>query len=304
VTLSVGADEPTRKALYNFSSSYSAKGGTVAAELTDSHKGMDWMDPYLAFKVEQAWGYFGATALLHDANVTYYGADTTTGHPGDTFGWHAAAGGEIKLPMIAQGDRIGGVFNYGVGATGYEIKNGGSADLFGGGNNVALGYISDGVYAGTNPTNGTSIELTTAWSAGGGFEHYWTPLLRTSVYGQYGRITYDATAKSYFAQSFGCATRQSGVASNTGNLQLNAATNTCNPDWSLWTVGTRTNWQPVPGLNLGLDLYYTRVQTAFAGLATFSGIPSGMRPAGTYSVNDQGIFAAVFRAQRNFNAGD
>jgi hypothetical protein len=60
----------------------------------------------------------------------------------------------------------------------------------------------------------------------------------------------------------------------------------------------------VPGLNLGLDLYYTRVQTAFAGLATFASIPSGMRPAGTYSVNDQGIFSAVFRAQRNFNAGD
>ena len=31
VTLSVGADEPTRKPLYNFASSYSAKGGTVAA---------------------------------------------------------------------------------------------------------------------------------------------------------------------------------------------------------------------------------------------------------------------------------
>jgi porin-like protein len=309
VTLSAGADEPSRKSLYGFGASYVAKTGTVAAELTDSHKGMEWMDPYLAFKIEQAWGYFGVTGLLHDANVTYYGSstlmDTTTGHPGDTFGWHVGAGGEIKLPMIAKGDRIGGVFNYGVGATAYELKNTGSADLFGAGNNVALGFITDGVFAGTNAANGTSIELTTAWSAGGGFEHYWTPLLRSSVYGQYGRITYDATAKAYFAQSFGCGgTFGSAVASNTKNLQLNAATNTCNPDWSLWTVGTRSIWQPVPGLNLGLDLYYTRVQTAFAGLATFASIPSGARPAGTYSVNDQGIFAAVFRAQRNFNAGD
>ena len=167
---------------------------------------------------------------------------------------------------------------------------------------------SDGVFVGTTAANGTSIELTTSWSAGGGFEHYWTPLLRTSVYGQYGRITYDATAKAYFAQSFGgaagCGTAPvSPVASNTGNLKLLAG-NSCNPDWSLWTVGTRTNWQPVPGLNLGLDVYYTRVQSAFAGPAFFTGIPSSMRPAGTYTVNDQGIFAAVFRAQRNFNAGD
>ena len=240
----------------------------------------------MAFKVEQAWGYFGATALLHDANVTYYGADTTTGHPGDTFGWHAAAGGEIKLPMIAQGDRIGGVFNYGVGATGYQLKNAGSADLFGAGNNVALGLphrrrLRRHHRCQRNVDRADDVlerrrrlrALLDPAAAHVGLRAIWPDHLRCDGEGLLRSIVRWCCRLWH-----GSCT--SPVASNTGNLKLLAG-NSCNPDWSMWTVGTRTIWQPVPGLNLGLDLYYTRVQTAFAGPAFFTGTPSGAA-AGRY----------------------
>jgi hypothetical protein len=62
--------------------------------------------------------------------------------------------------MIAQGDRIGGFFNYGVGAGqhsgGVNVQ---SPGLFQGGNNVALGVKTDGVYV-----NGSGLQLTTSWS--------------------------------------------------------------------------------------------------------------------------------------------
>ena len=43
--------------------------------------------------------------------------------------------------------------------------------------------------------------------------------------------------------------------------------NSCDPDWSFWQVGTRTQWNPHPNLDIGLEVMYTRVNTAYAGPA-------------------------------------
>ena len=39
-----------------------------------------------------------------------------------------------------------------------------------------------------------SIELTSAWSVYAGFQHYWNPNLRTSLYGGYLALEYNANA--------------------------------------------------------------------------------------------------------------
>jgi hypothetical protein len=75
----------------------------------------------------------------------------------------------------------------------------------------------------------------------------------------------------------------------------------------------------VRGLILGVDVFYTHVFTAFKdATATVSNVNVsgttgagtqidpiiGARPRGLYRLDDQGTLGAVFRAQRNFNAGD
>ncbi len=155
--------------------------------------------------------------------------------------------------------------------------------------------MTDAVYI-----NGSNLELTTTWSAAAGFEHYWTPALKTSFTGTYTWVSYDATAKSYFATNV-CATgAQSGF---NGAAGTTLATN-CNPDWQFFQGGIRTMWTPSPGFFFALSTAWTQIYTAFNG-TTVALSPNpvvGARPAGTYAINNQGIFSVMFRAQRNFNA--
>ena len=60
-------------------------------------------------------------------------------------------------------------------------------------------------------------------------------------------------------------------------------------DWSMWQIGSRTVWTPVANLDLSVDVLYTKVNTGFAGSNATVG-----------TVDDNDIFAAIFRAQRNF----
>ena len=39
------------------------------------------------FKVDQAWGMFQLSAVAHNNHASYYGANETTGHPSDKWGW-------------------------------------------------------------------------------------------------------------------------------------------------------------------------------------------------------------------------
>jgi hypothetical protein len=321
VTLSFGADERRTKSIVNLSRYDALK---VGAEAVNSTAGQNWPDPHVDFKIDQPWGYWAASGVVHDVRATYYTDGTTScpnpaglgpngavvsfcGHPGDKLGWAIMTGGEVKLPMIAQGDRAGYFAHFSQGAAGFGGGNNlGSPGLFGSGNNVAAGWITDGVYL-----NGTGIELTTAWSVGAGFEHRWTPQLKTSFTGAYTRISYDSTAKSYFASNV-CGS----VAGSSGQFGFNSVSN-CNPDWSYFQGGVRTIWTLAPGFYVGADVGYTYIWTAFQGTASLAGTATsattgavtainpviGARPAGVYNLSNQGIISAIFRAKREFNVG-
>ena len=303
--VSIGADERRTKSIANLSSAAALK---VGAEPVNSYTGERFPDPHVDLHIDQAWGFWALSLLAHDVSATYYTSTgptgacpngtvalTTCGHPGDRIGWVIMQGGEFKLPMLGPGDRIGYFFHYGQGTAAYS---GGSvltsADLFGSGNNVAVGWISDGVYI-----NGSKIELTTAYSVAAGYEHYWTPTVSTSIMGGYTTISYDSTAKGYFATNV-CPTAAAG-----GQTGFNTVIGNCNPDWHYFQGGVRLQWLPDPGWRLGVEGVFTEVFSAFNGsTVNLAGAPIvGARPAGIYSIGNQGIWSAVFRAQRNFNAG-
>lgn len=249
------------------------------------------------------WGNIGVFAMGHDASAAYYSGSgtgafagfvcagqpgtTQCGHPGGSLGWAGGIGGTVNLPWIAPGDRIGAQFVYSVGAAGYAALKHNAAGMFGSGNEVAVGWLTDGVYV-----NGSSIELTTAWSVVAAYEHNWTPQLKTAVYGAFLQVDYNTAATNLFLTRV-CPTPAAG-----GQTNFNTVTN-CNPDYGHIYVGTRTQWSPVKNFLLGIDVMYTAIDTGFSGLANLGGGISA-RPTGVYTITDQNDVTAIFRAQSSF----
>jgi hypothetical protein len=305
MSLNVGADERRTKGIGNLSNNVVTEG----AQPNTAFGPFQHPTPWVNFAVNQAWGRLGVSAIFNKINATYYngnntvtgaigcpaGAQTGTsqcGFPDDKWGWAVLSGIDIKAPWAGPGDHFGGYFNYGIGAAAYSGGgNLGSGGLFGTGNTVAVGVLSDGVFL-----NGGQFELTTVWSTGAGYEHFWLPNLSTSLYGTYSQIRYNDTVinNRWFCAGGGAVAQ---------NIAL-VGSGRCDPGFNFWTVGMVNNWYPVAGLRLAVDVIYTRVQTAFDGETISLGKTQGLRPTGLYTAKDEGILAVTFRIQRTFATGE
>ena len=113
------------------------------------------------------------------------------------FGWAAGVGGLINLPW---GDTIGASFVATRGAVGYATKAGNWQIV--NGSTAGVGWVADGIFDNVlnGVTNQLPIQLTNAWSANAGYEHFWNARWRTSLYGGYTRVWYDQTAKDIAAE--------------------------------------------------------------------------------------------------------
>jgi Porin subfamily len=298
MTLNVGADERRTKALANLSNNVVAVGSNPGTAFGPYQHPTPWV----VFAVNQAWGRFTTSAIFNKNNATYYTDSVVScpvgftgtslcNYPDDKWGWAVLSGIDIKAPWLGPGDHFGGYFNYGEGASAYAGgQNLSSPGLFGGGNQVALGVITDAVYV-----NGGQLQLTTAWTAGWGYEHFWLPNLSTTWYGTYTQIKYnDTVINSRLFCGGGGATNQSIIFAGAN----------CDPGFVFWTVGTHTDWYPVAGFRLAVDVLYTRIETAFDGQQITLTKAQGARPTGLYTARDQGIVSVVFRAQRSFATGN
>ena len=77
-------------------------------------------------RVDQAWGFAGISAALHDASAAYYATPNlvNNGHPEDRYGWALAGGAKFNLPG---GDMIGFNVCYSEGAAGCAPTKGRSS---------------------------------------------------------------------------------------------------------------------------------------------------------------------------------
>src|SRR4030095_5876230 len=160
--------------------------------------------------------------------------------------------------------------------------------LCGRGSQFAGGIITAAVYV-----NGSQFQLTTAWTAGAGYEHFWLPNFSTTWYGTYTQIRYNDTVvnRRLFCGGGGGVTQSIFVAAGV----------TCDPGFVFWTAGTHTDWYPVPGFRLAVDVLYTGIESpAFDGTVITLSKAIGARPTGAYTVRNNGILSAVFRARRDF----
>ena len=256
-------------------------------------------------RVDQAWGSAQVSGALHLNQATYYavaapgGATTQTqgnGHPDDEWGWAASAGLTLKMPWDSK-DTLSGQIQYCEGATRYCIsQNATTGDgLFANlvnTNTIAAGWSDDGYFGAA----GTQIDLAQVFSVVGAFEHYWTSNLRSSVYGAY--ASYDTNS----AQVDAICTAAAGGARGCFN-------------WDAWQVGSRTLWNPVANLDIGLDIIYTKIDGAdcarrqnasAAALATSAvqcspaAVVAPTPISSALNLGSTDVVSAVLRVQRNF----
>jgi hypothetical protein len=260
--------------------------------------GVGQMDFVGNLRIDQAWGSAQVSGAVHDVSAGYYVgtiAGTTVineifGHPGHKWGWAGSVGLKLNAPMIGPGDYFQGAYHYCEGAIKYCAGATPTANgyLFMEGASYGYGFWTDGVFGG-NVAAGTAtgVNLTTAWSVMASYEHFWTPNLRTSVYGSYVKVTHNGEAKALI-----CAT-----AANT-NPPFAAD---CNPDFSTWNIGSRTQWDIIKGLYVGLDVIYLKLNTARsngAGLVTL-GLANGAKGPSLYTEEDKDAWAATWRIHRD-----
>src|SRR5262249_39056498 len=73
--------------------------------------------------------------------------------------------------------------------------------------------------------------------------------------------------------------------------------NSCSPNFSFYEIGTRTQYNPTPQLDIGLEVLYTHLNTAYKGTGITSGNGS---QTGRNLVDDQNVWSAMVPWQRNF----
>ena len=112
---------------------------------------------------------------------------------------------------------------------------------------------------------------------------------------------YNANATSYICQNVFNAPPTGGI----GFLNQPAAGQTlnasCDPDYGIWYVGSRTQWSIRPDFYMGVDIVYQKLQTSFAGLATYAATTTGPRPSSgpLYKIEDQDALSLTFRVHRS-----
>jgi hypothetical protein len=268
----------------------------VAFPLYGQYAGQRYPDIVANLRVDQPWGSAQVMAALHDASGSCVGATCITAgglrtDAGDNTGWAVGAGVMFNLPW-AQGDQLWIQGTWARGATsylGFNFNAGNALFAMYGDNGTAgtvgsigLAHPMDGIFG----PNG-EVQLTEGFQVNAAVQHYWTPALRTSVFGGYAEQTFDAAATALYCTSV-LPTPPGGIA-NPG---------VCNPDFAVWQVGTRTIWSPVANLDIGVEVLYTRLDQNHVGNWLLP--VNATRPAGAYTAQDKDTWSGVLRFQRNF----
>ncbi len=249
-------------------------------------------------RVDQAWGLFQASFAAHDNHASYYTpAIETSGHPGDKWGWAAQLALSIKNIPTGPGDTLNIQGVYTDGATRYNFQDliGTTYAMFGGtgapGAYQSLGFASfaDTVFGGTNVAlgNTTSQQLVQTWGFRGGYTHNWNPNWNTSIFGAYAAVQYNGVSKAL-------------ICANITAVAVAGSGFSCNPDFNIGIIGTKTAWTPVRNLTFSGEVVYSMLDQKYTGQVAVPGIATIGKPAANYELKDQSTWTFLMRAQRNW----
>lgn len=289
---SLSAQDPTgnyQANLWNVSAITSAgiAGGAYGAS---DFGGTRAPDLVAMFRLDQAWGLFQGSFAAHDNVAGYYGVDETTGHPDNKWGWAAQLALSIKNLPTGAGDTINiqGVYTNGASRYDFQEFTSSSYSMFGGSGlagaygSIGFAGLSDAVFVA-----GSGMQLTTTYGMNAGYTHNWNPNWNTSLYGAWAAVRYNGTAKGYI-----CGSAAMGTLLTPGS--------TCNPDFDLSVIGTKTTWTPVNKLAISAEVNYERLNQNYSGSVAYPGSAATAKPPAIYQIKDQGTVSATLRAIRAF----
>jgi Porin subfamily len=256
-------------------------------------------------RVDQGWGSAQVAAALHQVRAGFYGNDVRTDDPTYTgqspqakWGFAVMGGAMVNLPW-SQGDRVWVEAAFSQGAPSYNGLSGSTFGRFDGGA-VAAAWALDGVFANNAAMPMSGIQLATAWDISAAVEHHWTPTIRSSVFGQYTAWNPGTDGNTIMCSSPQAPTRTVAGAAPTGAAALAG----CNFAFDVWSVGTRTVWNPVSNLDIGVEIKYSRINTSFdPNLIRLSFSGAGGTPGPLlYTPSIESIWSSLFRVQYHFGA--
>jgi hypothetical protein len=263
-------------------------------------------------RVDQAWGFAQISAAAHQDAAQYYPTNfanstltgigafsypaNTTLHPGDAWGWAIGAGIQLNVPT-GVGDVVSFAGNYCHGASRYcsnpagGVRGSGALYNERNGHTFGFGNLSDAYYE-----PGGNLQLPNAWNFEAGFAHHWDAKWQTSLYGGY--LKYEANSNAVDVNFCQDSVAHLGSSGGITGITTNGMSATGCRDWSAWQVGSRTLWNPVPNLDISVDIIYHRINSALKG-AVFTSSAAGI-PSGPLTYGDVSEWSGVLRFQRNF----
>ncbi|HEX7881240.1 MAG TPA: porin, partial [Afipia sp.] len=93
-----------------------------------------------------------------------------------------------------------------------------------------------------------------------------------------------------------------GIVSLAGASSTQSAGFSCNPDFAIWQIGTRTAWTPVRNLTFSGEVMYTGLDQNNVGSLniTANQAAGAFKPIGVYEYKDQGIWSGNLRVRRTW----
>ncbi|KAA5598953.1 porin [Blastochloris sulfoviridis] len=301
LSATIGVEDATyrRNAIQVAPGTVTQLGTTTVFDYTDAtnYQGGQAMPDIVAnIRVDQSWGSAQLSGAIHqlraaDAydNLGNAFLPATADINETDYGYAIGAGITFNLDSLAKGDQFMVQGSYASGATEYtgvssrQTTSGPSAlGMIRG----ATGAIVDLADAFINPVDG-SIEQVDAWTIRADFRHFWTPSLRSTLFGGYSAVEVP------FIDGI--------TAGSPLNLGAGTEDSQTVRDFNLWQVGFNTTWSPVKNLDIGVEMLYTKVDVeGFKGYtAANMGTQANADRALSYS-HDEDIFSGMVRVQRNF----
>ncbi|MFC0218100.1 porin [Pseudochelatococcus lubricantis] len=175
-------------------------------------------------RVDQDWGSAQLSGALHQLNsgTIYNPWGGSWGTRVDTaYGWAVQGGVKFKLPQLGAGDVLWLQAAYADGALSYLgiTGNNTTGKVV---NTIADGYIVNG-----------DIKTTAGWNITAAGVHYWTPSVRSTLWGSYTNVSYDSPVK---------------------------LDNALFRDFNVWQVGSALIWSPVSKFDIGVEVLYGRLE--------------------------------------------
>jgi hypothetical protein len=229
--------------------------------------GQNYPDLVASVRVDQGWGSAQLSAALTQRSVN----NATLGvRNQDEWGWAVQGGVKINLPMLAAGDHLFLQAAYADGALGYL----GWGGQFGTGRMTSAVAANQLLVADVSVNALGSVKNATGWSIVAALRHFWTPTLRSELAASYSELQLGYTLANQAVAGV--------VARPLDPKELIVAGNLI--------------WTPVSGLDIGVEVLYTRTDLRQAVLAVND---AGAR-VGPGTVKGDDAWAGRFRIQRDF----